>query len=148
MTVFDALRYHMMKYRKMTPQDTVKLIYQSEFGGGHMISDREGARRYLLRELGDTEPSQDTPTTEPIGPTAARINLSALPDGLSPDTLFSMFYESSHLFSGTNAGFERKLALPLTLIEEKLAPFSAYDYNSYLERDVKEGGGAVHHSLP
>ncbi len=147
MTVYEALKYHMTRYREMTPQDAVKLIYQSEFGCGHMISDRDGARRYLTSELADTARDESTPTVEPVGRDSARINLASLPKTLNPDTVFSMFFNSAPLFYGNEARYERKLSLPLQLIEEKIAPFSAYEYSSFLERYFRDGGGAVHHSL-
>lgn len=137
----------MEKYRKMTPQDTVKLLYQSEFGGGHMISDKESARQYLLRELADLQKTEKPPTTEQLGDGAARINLASLPAGLSVDTLFSIFFESVPLFRKREDMFEKKLALPLALIEDGTAPFTLYEYNAYLERYFRAGGGAVHHSL-
>ncbi len=146
MTVYDALRYHMERYRKMTPQDAVKLLYQSEFGGGHMISDRHGARLYLLRELDGTARDEAVPTVEMLGPDGARLNLASLPSSLTPDTLFSMFCESAALFPGSEENFRQKLAMPLSLIEEGVAPFSKHDYTAYLERYFCEGGGAVHHS--
>ena len=32
---------HANRYPLMQPQDAVKLIYQNEFGGGHLIRDEE-----------------------------------------------------------------------------------------------------------
>ena len=32
---------HAKRYPLMQPQDAVKLIYQNEFGGGHLIRDEE-----------------------------------------------------------------------------------------------------------
>ena len=146
MTVREALCLHMKRYVKMTPQDAVKLLYQSEFGGGHMIRDREGARLFLLRELEKTPRSGTVPTVEALGPDAARINLASLPDGLSPDTLFSVFLGSTELFSGSEERFAQKLMLPRELIEENIAPFSLGEYDAYVGRYLREGGGAVHHS--
>ena len=147
MTLTDALKYHFLRYRKMTPQDTVKLIYQEEFGGEHMISDAESARRYLSRERFDTPRDETMPTVEYLGRTVARLNLASLPEELSDETLFRLFHESTKLPSGNSASFERKLGLVLPLIEEKYAPFTRAEYMSYIERYFREGGGAVHHSL-
>ena len=147
MTLEDALKYHFLRYRKMTPQDTVKLIYQSEYGCGHLIADQDSARRYLSRELYDTPHNDSIPTVEYLGATAARLNLASLPEGLSEETLFRIFYESSTMFSRKEKSFESKLGVVFPLIESGYAPFSRYDYASYLERYFREGGGAVHHSL-
>ena len=148
MTLTEALKYHFLKYGKMTPQDTVKLIFQSEFGCGHMISDAESARRYLSRELSDTPRCGAISAVEPLGGKAVRLHLAALPESLSEETVFQIFYQSSMMFSGSDQSFERKLGFVLPLIEEKYAPFTRAEYMSYLERYFREGGGAVHHSVP
>ena len=38
---------HAKRYPLMQPQDAVKLIYQNEFGGGHLIRDEEACLNYL-----------------------------------------------------------------------------------------------------
>ena len=37
--LIKILRAHAEKYPLMRPQDAVKLVYQNEFGGGHLIVD-------------------------------------------------------------------------------------------------------------
>ena len=46
------LKDHARRYGQMEPTDAVKLIYQNEFGGGHLIRDEESCRNYLYREYG------------------------------------------------------------------------------------------------
>ena len=46
---------HAKRYPLMQPQDAVKLIYQNEFGGGHLIRDEEACLNYLRREYTDLE---------------------------------------------------------------------------------------------
>ena len=41
---------HARRYPLMQPRDAVKLIYQNEFGGGHLIRDEEACLNYLRRE--------------------------------------------------------------------------------------------------
>ena len=41
---------HAGRYPQMEPTDAVKLIYQNEFGGGHLIRDEDAALRYLRQE--------------------------------------------------------------------------------------------------
>ena len=43
----QILRSHFARYPAMTPQDAVKLLYQSAFGPGHLIADPA----YALRRL-------------------------------------------------------------------------------------------------
>lgn len=148
MTLEESLKYHFLRYRRMTPQDTVKLIYQSEFGCGHMIADKDSARRYLSLELGNTPRDACIPPVEYLGAAAARVNLASTPDGLSERTLFRIFFESSTMFSGNEKSFESKLGVVFPLIDSGYTTFSRHDYTAYLEKYFREGGGAVHHSLP
>ena len=41
MEIIDILKIHTSVYPEMQPQDAVKLIYQNEFGGGHLIKEKE-----------------------------------------------------------------------------------------------------------
>ena len=41
---------HIYKYPKMEVTDIIKLVYQNEFGGGHLISNPENSLRYLKKE--------------------------------------------------------------------------------------------------
>lgn len=45
-----VLKLHFALYPDMTPQDAVKLIYQSEFGCGHFVPSHERAREMLYME--------------------------------------------------------------------------------------------------
>lgn len=146
-TLREALIDHFLKYRKMTPQDTVKLIFQSEFGGGHLIADENYALCRLVSELADTPRDAAVPTVEYIGGDACRVNLASLPDGLTPQTLTSVFARSAEMFSGTKERFESKLYEVYSLIDEKYAPFSRFDYMKFIENYFTAGGGAVHHSI-
>ena len=90
--VFEALCAHLKKHPEAEVQDAVKFLYQASFGGGHFLSDPDGAYLYLLKEAEIT--NLDAPYTEALGEQYARINLSALQE-LSPKTLFAMFKASS-----------------------------------------------------
>ena len=47
----QILRSHFARYPAMTPQDAVKLLYQSAFGPGHLIADPAYALRRLEEEI-------------------------------------------------------------------------------------------------
>ena len=46
---------HAKRYPLMQPTDAVKLIYQNEFGGGHLIRDEEICLNYLRQEYTSVE---------------------------------------------------------------------------------------------
>ena len=72
------LRCHAQRYPLMEPTDAVKLIYQNEFGGGHLIRDPEAVRQFLYREYGDISKDPAQPRLEPIGNGLVRVNLCSL----------------------------------------------------------------------
>ena len=47
---YQILRTHARRYPAMEPQDAVKLTYQSVFGGGHMIDNRQSSEKRLKEE--------------------------------------------------------------------------------------------------
>ena len=46
----EILLEHFHRYPQMQLQDAVKLLYQSEFGGGHMITSPEKSLKSLEDE--------------------------------------------------------------------------------------------------
>src|SRR5690554_2896384 len=68
----------------MAVQDYVKLLYQAEFGGGHLIDDPDRSLERLVTEAGQIdEASPSAPDTnptlyEPIGNGLARLHLQGL----------------------------------------------------------------------
>ena len=67
---------HFSRYPAMEPRDGVKLVYQSAFGPGHLIRDRDAALAFLRRELEGVLPGEG-PLYEPIGGGYARLHLAA-----------------------------------------------------------------------
>lgn len=62
----------------MQPTDAVKLIYQNEFGGGHLIRDEKACLNYLCREYESVEKDASIPLCEDIGNGIVRVNLAAV----------------------------------------------------------------------
>ena len=48
--IIEMLIIHQKRFPLMQPQDVVKLLYQNEFGGGHLISDANRSLMYLTKE--------------------------------------------------------------------------------------------------
>ena len=68
---------HVSKYPLMEVTDVIKLVYQNEFGGGHMIKDPETSLNYLIRECNEIKCNSDV-EYEDIGNNLIRYNLSFL----------------------------------------------------------------------
>ena len=108
-TFYDVLTAHAAMYPAMQPQDYIKLAFQSEFGCGHLLTDRESAYCRLAEEMEKVRPDMLEPLTVDIGG-FSRLNLSAAKRFLSPDLVFRMF-ERSATGCGSRESYERKLSL-------------------------------------
>ena len=73
----EILLHHAKKYPLMQPTDAVKLLYQNEFGGGHLIQDEVACLSYLYQEYAATVQT-DVPLLEEIGSGIVRVQLAAL----------------------------------------------------------------------
>ena len=89
----NILHYHVQKYPKMQPQDLVKLLFQSEFGTGHLLTHPASAYWYFLREMEKSDPTD--PWTEPVGDGICRLNLGAVREKLAPHTIFRLFQRAA-----------------------------------------------------
>ena len=91
----DILLFHFARYPKMTPQDAVKLLYQSAFGPGHLLRNEDMARNRLAEELAATQES-DGPLLEDIGGGYARLYLGAAKRANLPlEEIFARFLFSA-----------------------------------------------------
>lgn len=151
---------HWNRYPKMEVADAVKLLYQSEFGGGHMIADPHKSLDFLEQEWSAkkalSQPGKDreedrenSPSSiyEYIGDGMYRMHLQALEDNISPKTLNQMFVLSAQSKSGTTESFEQKLKLLLAYCQSGELPFDEESVKSYLADYKKKGYPAVSHSM-
>lgn len=72
----DILAAHLAAYPLMRPEDAYKLAYQSEFGGGHMVTDEQES---LLRIERDSRPPAQTWTTNAFCRKWAHVSEPARP---------------------------------------------------------------------
>ena len=140
-----VLREHAKRYPLMQPTDAVKLIYQNEFGGGHLIRDEEACLNYLRREYADLEKDQTAPLCEDIGNGIVRVNLTALKEE-DLEQLGKAFVDSAAKHKGTLDSFLNKLEVLRTLTAEGVFAFDLDALNSYLSEYEAAGYPAVSHS--
>ena len=136
---------HANRYPLMQPQDAVKLIYQNEFGGGHLIRDEEACLNYLRREYADLEKDPTVPLYEEIGNGIVRVNLAAVkPEDL--EQLGRDFIRSAAKHKGTLDSFLNKLEVLRMLTTEGVFAFDLDALNTYLSEYKAAGYPAVSHS--
>ena len=129
----------------MEPTDAVKLIYQNEFGGGHLIRNEEVVMAYLRREYESVVHDLSIVKTEPIGNGILRVNLGALEQS-EVEQLGRDFIRSAELHRGSAEQFLDKLTLLRRLAEEGVFAFSVEELEKYLTEYRKRGYPAVSHS--
>ena len=136
---------HAKRYPLMQPTDAVKLIYQNEFGGGHLIRDEQACLNYLRREYADLEKDPTVPLYEDIGNGIVRVNLAAVkPEDL--EQLGKNFIDSAAKHKGMLESFLNKLKVLETLTAEGVFPFDTNALSAYLYEYKAAGYPAVSHS--
>lgn len=143
----DVCLEHAKRYVKMQPQDAVKLVFQSEFGGGHLISDEQASINYLIEEARGVDPEIDQLLFEEIGNNVARANLAPfIARGYSLSTLNRLFVTSSKHISGDIASFEDKLDLLRSIVDEGEFNFTAQSFYEYMESYRRDNYPIPRHS--
>ena len=142
----QILLTHARKYPQMEPRDAVKLLYQSQFGGGHLICDEAACMEFLRKEYAAT-PQTDAPLLEDIGNSMVRVMLSALDaHGYAIDQLGKDFIRSATLVHGSMHIFCETLTLLRELTQSGQMPFPAEELQKYLADYAADGYPAVSHS--
>lgn len=142
-----VLERHFELFPLMTPQDAVKLLYQSEFGCGHFAPSPERAREMLDRECAVLEKDENHAKIEPIGGGFVRVHLEPLV-GDEPElsALADAFVRSAETPCGSMEGFKIRLDALKSMAQSGKTPFSASELAQFLEEYEKLGCPAVHHS--
>ena len=139
------------RYPQMQVEDAVKLLYQSEFGGGHMIKNAQASLKWLKEEWRQVTCwqapwAENVPDCEAIGDGMCRMNLKILGQGFSPETLNQIFVQTADRKIGKSDSFERKLDMLLECGEKGLVPFSVEEIEAYLNEYRRQGYPPVSHS--
>lgn len=141
----EILLAHAARYPEMEPTDAVKLIYQNEFGGGHMIANAEACLAYLRREYATTAHNFDLALTENIGNGILRVHLSALSEERLEE-LGQAFIASASAHKGNLDSFLQKLDVLRQVTEEGVFSFDLCRLDAYLDAYRAAGYPAVSHS--
>ena len=147
MELIEILKIHAKKYPLMRPEDAVKLIYQNEFGGGHLIKDPEQRLRRLRLEYEQVEKSPGAELFEDIGNGIVRVNLAALDLGEYPlEKLNRDFVASAERHRGNPEIFIEKLSALWCEAERIGFGFTKRELGKYLAKYKSAGFPAVSHS--
>ncbi|MCL2874149.1 MAG: hypothetical protein FWE29_04375 [Defluviitaleaceae bacterium] len=136
----------MLKYPKSKALDILKLIYQNEFGCGHLVKDESYCLQMLEDELKTVTESADA-LFEPIGNGYSRLNLSAAKKAKIPASLIArLFYLSANRCDGEAKGFLENVKQLKILCEQNELPFSMPEIESFINEWTKSGCKPFSHS--
>lgn len=145
MELEEILSRHAAKYPLMTPCDAVKLVYQNEFGGGHLISDENACLERLKIEY-DAQ-NRRARSAEYIGNGISRLYLDGAKQlGLDPETVSRMFISTARSHTGNRDSFLGKLEALSRVTRGGLMPFDADELAEYLDEYSRAGMPPVSHS--
>lgn len=144
----QILAEHFARYPQMEPQDAVKLLYQNEFGPGHMLPRPEKALAYLRQEMAGLAPGpENEPLYESIGNGLCRLNLRpCAAKGIPQEEICRLFCEAVQAVQGDPRAFRKKLRALEEMAERDETPFSPAELDYYLILYEEKGRPAVHHS--
>lgn len=141
----QILEEHLGRYPLMEPQDIGKLVYQSEFGSEHMVSDRQQAEDFLIEEwkalpkdniAGILQAGQES--ARQISESLIRFPLSLCGSADEARLLAHLFLSTAEECRGTVEGLEEKLEILKDLHIPGMEPWMA--------EWKQEGYPPVHHS--
>jgi uridine kinase len=150
-SIKDILLLHHDRYPGMQIADMVKLIYQNEFAGGHLITDEDKCLKGLKEELGalESRPCIYTPPIpfEDIGNRLCRLNLAARQNSdIDIETLNRFFISTSNSVKGSMQCFKQKLEVFKQCCIEGSLPYEPDKVGAWLDEYLKRGCPPVHHS--
>ena len=123
----------------MEPRDAVKLAYQSEFAGGHLIRDRRESLARLKTELAGVR--------QRPGGGLVRVHLAALAEhGITPEQLNGWFADTAQRSRGSLEGLLQRLDVLRALAREGRLPFGRAAAERYLMDYAAQGYPPLSHS--
>ena len=127
--------------------DLLKLIYQNEFGCGHLICDPKENLRRLLAEVEELPKDQGEVRVQPIGNGLCRLPLSLLHrSGLRAETVQKLFLLTAEQPRGSREGFLQKVSELQVWLEDRDGPVRPEEVSAALRRWQLEGESPFRHS--
>lgn len=147
----EVLLTQLAAYPRMESADCLKLVYQNEFGPGHMIHDSSEVLPALREEWELLRHADETAApawrTETIGNGLCRVHLdsAALTEQRLP-LLARLVCATAKTHRGSEAAYTEKLELLRTLTETEPGFPDAAAFGAALRAHVEAGCLPVHHS--
>ncbi len=142
---------HQQRYPRMQIQDLVKLVYQNEFAGGHMIADAESSLQRLRAEYqalaGNCDGVNPGEVFIGIGNGLCRLQLAAIEGtGIRLTTVNQFFVNTARSRRGDLASLEQKLEVLRACCQAGSLPHSLEDLHDFLLTYRAQRYPAISHS--
>ncbi len=146
--MLEIMQKHLSLYPKMLIPDLAKLLYQSEFGGGHMITHPTQSLERIHAEYASLllQDTKYAATLEAIGDDMCRIYLTCLSKGMSAEVLNQIFIHSANHKKGSLRGLENKLMQAINACRQGILPYSEQEVTAYFRNWKSQGYPALSHS--
>ncbi len=143
-SLHNIIAVHTGRYPLMQPRDGVKLLYQANFGGGHMIPDPQRAFLRLCEEYAAT-PKTSELYCEDIGRGMMRLYIGGVPEA-SLASVNALFVMGANEHKGSMDDFLADLGKLEAAAKAGLTPFTAEALDEYLQGYKAEGCPMVSHT--
>ncbi len=133
----------------MQPQDCIKLLYQSEMGGGHLINQQAIFAENLQKEIAEAAShGTDAPVEiERIGKDVYRLYLSSLQStSLNVTTLTCLCTLSAQQHQGSLATLTEKLNELCLMQQQGLLPYPKDSVRTQVDAYLSSGAPPISHS--
>lgn len=132
----ELLLNHFSSYPKMQLTDMVKLICQSEFAGGHIISNPHDSLKHIEQECAALKNGGTVPSAfEDIGGGLCRLHLAALNAlGLSAVSVNRLFVATAKNVLGSMEGFIQKLRILRQCCKDGALPFTTAGVDIFITK--------------
>jgi hypothetical protein len=140
---------HARRYPRMQIADLYKLLHQAAMGSEHAVSDKEGVRAWLERELATMGPGAEEPLVDPISPGGEIVRVHLRPfvaAGYDPEGLLDAFLRTAREWQGSVERLRLYWAAAeqmVTLGQLRFAQEQIVDFGQHL---ASQGFPAAHHS--
>jgi len=144
MSIETILRAHFSRYPAMQIQDVYKLLHQAALGSEHAISNPEGAKKRLERELVEMGRGTDGVAIDPISPDGRIVRVHLRPfvaQGGDPEVLLAAFIHTANEFQG-----DKRILTEYWEVATNSMQFSSADMDEFIKPLGEKDYPAVHHS--
>jgi hypothetical protein len=129
--------------------DLYKLLHQASMGSEHGVSDEDGVRAWLERELATMGVGLEEPLIDDISPSGEIVRVHLRPyveAGHDPERLLESFLRTAREYRGSVECLQRYGEIAEQMASAGLVPLEPDQIGEFMQRMEQQGFPAVHHS--